>query len=391
MKKMVCLLLALAMLLSVCSALAAGSTEEEMFLAQCGWRLRRTVQGYEDAHMTKPSEVVPIGTYCKITTDFNDVVRITYYAGGSYHRVCIHRSDLVGAYTQYKKPDDTTHVVYTGDPDYAKKLEGNEITWLAESEQIDLDGQIARGEDSGVTSGGSSQGGTSSGSSSAGNSSSGGSSSGVSSSGSSSSGKTSSSGSSSNTVRSPGGATGEGIGGVSVQVVTLGVRTSVVKIDGKKQDILTEELVFAAGIPDDQRVAYIYAPESGQCWLRKTASESGTTIQPCRAGTVVAVLELEGSWTKIRYKDAVGYVPTRCLAFCNPARGTIGVGMVTKNGNGSGRADINVRNAPTRESVVIKTWKTGTVVTVFSFRDGWYEVEYNGIHAFIKEDYLTMQ
>ena len=391
MKKMVCLLLTLAMLLSMCSAFAAGRTEEEMFLAQCGWRLRRTVQGYEDAHMTIPSEIVPIGTYCKITTDFNDVVRITYYAGGAYHRVCVYRSDLIGAYTQYKRPDNTTGVVYTGDPDYEKTLEGNEVTWLAESEQVDLDGQIARGEDSGVTAGGSAQGGTSSGSSSLGGSSSGGSSSGSSSSGSSSPGKASSSGSSSNTVRSPGGATGEGIGGVSVQVVTLGVRTSVVKIDGKKQEIMTEELVFAAGIPDDQRVAYIYAPESGQCWLRKTGSESGTTIQPCRAGTVVAVLALDGSWTKIRYKDAVGYVPTRCLTFCNPARGTIGTGMVTKNGNGSGRAEINVRNAPTRESVVIKTWKTGTMVTVFSFKDGWYEVEYNGIHAFIKEDYLTMQ
>ena len=392
MKKLICALLTLMLMTGTLTVFAAGQTEEEMFLAQCGWRLRRTAQGYEDAHMTVPSETVPIGTYCMITTDFGDVVRITFYAGGSYHRVCINRSDLIGAYTQYRTPDDTTHTVYTSDPDYEKKLEGNEITWLAESEQVDLDGQIARGEDSGLH-GGASGGTASSGSGST----AGGSSSGSQSSGSSSgrpSGSSASSGKtqpSDNTVRSPGGATGEGIGGVSVKVVTLGTRTSVVSMDGKQQELPTTELTFAPGIPDSHKVAYIYAPESGQCWLRKSPSESGTTIRKCSAGTVVAVLEVGDSFTKIRYRDDVGYVLTRCLVFCNPERGTIGTGMITLKGNGSGRADINVRNAPTREAVVVKSWKTGTLVEVFSYRDGWYEVEYNGVHAFVKEDYLTMQ
>ena len=337
MKKMLCTLLAL--LLSVCTASAEELIEEEIFLSQCNWQVAQTTQGYADPYMTRPNAAVAGGTYCQMVVRLGEAVRIAYYEDGVIWRCYVEPSALISVSPPVTITDEQ-------------------------------------------------QGGTSSGASSFGSQSSGSSSGKTSGSSGASSGKTQPS---DNTVRSPGGATGEGIGGVSVKVVTLGTRTSVVSMDGKQQELPTTELTFAPGIPDSHKVAYIYAPESGQCWMRKSPSESGTTIRKCSAGTVVAVLEVGDSFTKIRYRDDVGYVLTRCLVFCNPERGTIGTGMITLKGNGSGRADINVRNAPTREAVVVKSWKTGTLVEVFSFRDGWYEVEYKGVHAFVKEDYLTMQ
>lgn len=111
------------------------SDEERAFIADCSQQVNRTVTVYSDATMTKASGTIKGGTLCKLIDESGEVARISYYENGTAQTAYIKRSDLYGAYTQYRQEDGTINTVYLGDPDYAKILEGKEITYLAESLQ----------------------------------------------------------------------------------------------------------------------------------------------------------------------------------------------------------------------------------------------------------------
>lgn len=119
------------------------SAEEQAFNASCPHRLKRTVWGYSDAHMTSKYEKINIGTYVNIMTDFNDVVKIAYYKNGVRHTAYVERADLLGAYTQYVDRQGNAQTVYTGDPDYEAILSGCEVTFQAESITQGLDTLVA--------------------------------------------------------------------------------------------------------------------------------------------------------------------------------------------------------------------------------------------------------
>ena len=175
----------------------------------------------------------------------------------------------------------------------------------------------------------------------------------------------------------------------TVQLVRLGVATSTVLLNGEEKNAPTTELDFGSKAEKNRQIAVIHAPKSGTCTLRAKASDSGKALQKCKAGTVVMVLETGAQWSKISYKDTVGYVLTGCLKWYDAQ--TEGTGLLSYNGRTTGSTTINVRNAPSGDSAKIAEWPTGTEVEVFGLENGWYEIEYKGIHGFVMEKFLTVQ
>lgn len=173
-----------------------------------------------------------------------------------------------------------------------------------------------------------------------------------------------------------------------VQLVRLGVATSTVLLNGEEKEVLTIELDFGSKAEKEKQVAVIHAPKSGTCTLRAKASDNGKMLKKCKAGTVVMVLESGAQWSKICYKDTVGYVLTGCLKWYDDK--TEGTGLLSYNGRTTGSTTINVRNAPAGDSAKIAEWATGTEVEVFGLEKGWYEIEYKGIHGFVMEKFLTI-
>ena len=178
-------------------------------------------------------------------------------------------------------------------------------------------------------------------------------------------------------------------GDEAVQLVRLGVASSTIMLNGEEKGIPTSELDFGSTAEKEKQVAVIHAPKTGKCTLRAKASDSGKALQKCKAGTVVMVLETGAKWSKISYKDTVGYVLTGCLKWYDAE--TEGTGLLSYNGRTTGSTTINVRNAPSGDSAKIAEWATGTKVEIFGLEKGWYEIEYKGIHGFVMEKFLTAE
>ena len=177
----------------------------------------------------------------------------------------------------------------------------------------------------------------------------------------------------------------------TVTVKTLGTQESIILVDGEETTVPTSELVFNTEVDADKAIAVIHAPNSGKCSLRKKASKSAGVITKCKAGTVVCVLQYGKQFCKISYNGTTGYVLTSCLKFYGAEPEVIGTGVLTYNGKATGRTTINIRNAADGDSAKIAEWRTGTQVQVFALHDGWYEIEYNGIHGYVMQKFLTVE
>lgn len=175
----------------------------------------------------------------------------------------------------------------------------------------------------------------------------------------------------------------------TVQLIHLGIANSTVLLNGEEKAVPTARLDFGSKAEKEKQTAVIHAPKSGTCTLRAKASDSGKMLKKCKAGTVVMVLETGSRWSKISYKDTVGYVLTGCLKWYDAQ--TEGTGLLSYNGRATGSTTVNVRNAPSGDSAKIAEWPTGTEVEIFGLEKGWYEIEYKGIHGFVMEKYLTVQ
>lgn len=320
------------------------SEEEKAFNATCPSRLKRTIWGYSDAHLKTKYEKINIGTYCCITNDFNDVVQIAYYKNGVKHSAYIEKSDILGNYSVYIDDKGESQTVYAGDPNYESIVANHEVTWTAETISQDLDGQVAAEKSKGYQSG--------------------------------SSGKKTNS----DTEKSK-----------KVNVSTIGLVTSTIYYENEKLEVPTSQLTFSENVPEDKQLAVIYAPRTGKCSLRKTESDKSKLLKKCKAGTVVIVLEYGEGHCKINYKGTDGYVSTDCLKFYGTNVKALGTGVLSYNGKTTGKTTINIRNAPDKSSETIDEWRTGTKVTFFSYENGWYEVENNGMHGYVLEKFLTIE
>ena len=177
-------------------------------------------------------------------------------------------------------------------------------------------------------------------------------------------------------------------GGTAVGVVELGRTSSKIQYQGKTVSVSTSDLTFSENVPENKKLATIYAPRTGKASLRQTASSKGTLLKNCKAGTIVSVLAIGNGYTRINYKGTVGYIKTACLKFYGDSESTA-QGVLSYKGNTGGGTTVNVRNTPKGDSAKVAEWRTGTEVTILSHENGWYEIEANGMHGYVMEKYVT--
>ena len=177
-------------------------------------------------------------------------------------------------------------------------------------------------------------------------------------------------------------------GGTSVGIVELGRTSSKIQYQGKTVSVSTSDLTFSENVPENKKLATIYAPRTGKASLRQTASAKGTLLKNCKAGTIVSVLAIGNGYTRINYKGTVGYIKTACLKFYGDSESTA-QGVLSYKGNTGGGTTVNVRNTPKGDSAKVAEWRTGTEVTILSHANGWYEIEAKGIHGYVMDEFLT--
>ena len=178
---------------------------------------------------------------------------------------------------------------------------------------------------------------------------------------------------------------------VQIGLVQLGAYTSVVEYEGREVEVPTAELQFSADAPADKRLAYIHAPRTGRCYLRAKASDKGDVLDKCPAGTVVQVIKYGKSYCQIVFEGQIGYVQTACLKFLDPSAEILGTTVLTYNGKATGAAQVPIRSDKSNDSAIVVKLRSGTEVTVFAKAGKWYEVECEGLHGFVHENFMDAE
>lgn len=179
---------------------------------------------------------------------------------------------------------------------------------------------------------------------------------------------------------------------LGVTIVALGTYRSTVKLGNQEAMVATSDLVFSEDVPDDKRIAVVYAPRTGKVSLRATASNKGKVLtSKCAAGAVVPILAIEGDFALLHYGKYIGYTHTDNLKFYAPVTEILGEGLISYKGKTNGRSTINIRGTASKSGPAVAKWKTGVPVVVFSLNDDWYEIEAKGVRGFVMEEFLVMQ
>ena len=347
---------------------AFAQTQEEWNLS-CNNKTSCSTTVYKTDAKHEVKETIPANTYVKIQGSGTDgMCVITYMLNGRKSTGLVQRSNLIGCSSQVRGSNGIADNVHELDPNHDKILQGGEVVSVAESVLLngttDYSGlnfttDMAAEHVAQATAGRSSS--TSSSSQPKGN----------------------------ETPNDPE-ETAATRGNVQVTLEQLGSTTSKVRYNGTTTEVNTADLVFSSDVPEDKRIAVVYAPNTGKASLRAKASSSADVLKKCKAGTIVSVLEYGKKFCKINYNGSVGYILTSCLQFISPDEQSVGTGVLTYKGKATGRTTINVRNDADGDSAKITEWRTGTEVLVFGKEGKWYEVEANGMRGFVKEEFLTM-
>lgn len=314
------------------------SQAETAFNIQSPWRLKQSVTGYQDAHMTKAAVSIPLGTYAQITMDYKDVVQIGFYLDGVYQKAHIYRAALLNGFTQYRDKKGDIHNISPADPNYASTIAQNEVTYLADSLRENLDNQAKL-----------------------------------------------------ETQAAKKGTFVAQWDNQPAMVEQLGLHRSRVSLGGEEKEVPSTDLVLHGSPSAATKLAYIHAPRTGKCSLRASGQGNGKVIKQCKAGTVVPVLSEGEGYSLILYKGVEGYVLSDCLRFGAASDAGAKTGVLVYQGKKNGTATINLRNSPQKGSAKVAGWKAGTEVTILSVQDGWAMVEAQGLVGYVMEAFITGQ
>lgn len=145
-----------------------------------------------------------------------------------------------------------------------------------------------------------------------------------------------------------------------------------------------------------QKLAYIYAPDTGKCTLRSGPSKNSRAITQCKTGVIVQVLATGSGYIKIDYHGTEGYVLGGCLTMYSFTDRIAGTGMLHLQGKMEGQDLINIRSRASKDSAIVTRWPTGKEVLIFDrvnsgyVPDGWWEIEGDGLRGFVMAEYLEV-
>lgn len=351
----------------------------------CPWKMRRAETVYSGGEVKRAKDTIPAGTYVKISVLGEEYVSIDYRTASGSGFGWVKRTSVMSAKIFYTADNGERHakheLLYNGEgtPDevqgYSPVSLGYHPGWKYVQNP---DGSITPLPGTETPETGSPEGG-SSGSSSGGT----GGSSGTSSGG---GNKPASSGSTKKkteetvtiTYRSE----------ETVKMVQAGSAQCQVEIQGEKKWVPAGDVTFPSTAPEERRFAVIHAPKTGKATLRKKASASSAMVKNCKAGRVALVLEEGKTFTKVLYKDAVGYVRSDALRFVSAVKEG-SKALLAYNGRTNGSTTINIRL--TEGGRIIGDFFTGTEVTVIRPGEKWTEIEVQGHRGYVMNKYLLME
>ena len=176
-----------------------------------------------------------------------------------------------------------------------------------------------------------------------------------------------------------------------VEMAVPGIVFSQVKSDGQVITVASSDLEWDTEAEAGKGIAYISAPNTGRSQVLRKPNGGSKTMGRLKTGKIVMVMTApSGKFIGIDYYGKIGYVLTATIAYPNTKNG-VQTGLVcTKDGTTTGKQTINLRMRTSRRSRKIAAIKVGTPVTVYGINKGWAEVDADGWHGYLMEEYIAL-
>lgn len=196
-----------------------------------------------------------------------------------------------------------------------------------------------------------------------------------------------------------------------IDVLERGKTWSQVKYNGKTGFVMNEFLTFGESeeLPDTSKPS---APEtdntttykkakvttaSGSLNLRKKASTGATILAQIPQYTVIDVLDIDGTWTKVEYKNKTGYVMSAFLTYMDEEEDTPSAPVTppaeekdpayarvtTESGS------LNLRKRASTSAGILTTIPRHEVIEVVSKGATWTKVIYKDKTGYVMTTFLT--
>lgn len=176
----------------------------------------------------------------------------------------------------------------------------------------------------------------------------------------------------------------------SVKLVTIGTAECLVSDGESTFAVPTARLSWTTEAPEEKRLACIYAPKTGKCALRAKAKADSRTLQQCAAGSIVVVLKVGVSFSRVLYEGREGFVRTQCLQYLvSPEPDTYTHALLKYEGKTTGNATVAIFYQ-IETGCRIRQFRVGTEVVVLGEDNLWSIVEVGGLHGYVRTAYLEM-
>ncbi len=173
--------------------------------------------------------------------------------------------------------------------------------------------------------------------------------------------------------------------GSVVALMRLGLSWSRVKSGETEGWVPTYALSFAYGSPQPA-LALVSAP-GGKLTLRADVTTRSKALGSVPSGRAVLLLAKGDPFSLIRHEDLEGYVLTAYLKE-ESVRRELGTLTNVVSVDPTREANVRLRALPSRRGAVYTTVKSGSQVVVLDVKDGWAQIEVEGYHGYMMEDYL---
>ncbi|WP_162356422.1 SH3 domain-containing protein [Metabacillus mangrovi] len=140
-------------------------------------------------------------------------------------------------------------------------------------------------------------------------------------------------------------------------------------------------------VQSPEKKEYVYAT-TDDVRIRSGAGTNYRITGSLPEGRQAVLLERKGSWTKVSYDGATGWVASQFIA--GRSTGGTKAPEAPKGTNGYiTAASLNVRSAPASASSIIGSVKKGTAVVILQTNGSWHRISYSGKTGWVSSDFVS--
>ncbi len=171
-------------------------------------------------------------------------------------------------------------------------------------------------------------------------------------------------------------------GRIGAEMVSLTSGESEITVSGKSLTVPTRTLSW--GRPESCRMAYV-----NQKKAVRMLNAGGKRIGSVPSCAIVPVLGETEDLLQVIYDGNRGYVKASEVEMISPLEGDIRYGVISLNGNTSGRATVRMRYGPSEKERIVDNWKTGTKVLLLRQENEFWLVEGLGMRLWVSQEFVT--